>query len=259
MQDVQAKGYRVDMNVLVCGRMKEGKTTLALWIARHWQQGGAVAWDPRHMIDAEMARSAGFEGGVVYVNDGNSLQEAIETYEEHPGALIVYRPSSVEMENDFNELCSVLLDPPERYHNWSLIVDEAAQLQSSYKIVPQLSRAIRQHPRSVLIVQTTHSLQDWHRASKDLTNHLFCFRLVGRSLKAVIEFCDGSEEMEGCIKNLEPHHCVHISFESQAGAQEYTLVEPESWYGGDGDTETESRITEGEEDVSDMEMRDVQE
>jgi hypothetical protein len=155
----------------------------------------------------------------------------------------------MDLGNDFTELCSVLFEPPERYHNWSLVVDEAAQLQSSHQIVPQLSRAIRQHPRSVLVIQTTHSLQDWHRASKDLTNHLFCFRLVGRSLRAVIDFCDGSEEMENSIRNLEPHHMIHISFESQAGSPEFILVEPESWFGRSGRPDGEEE--EPEEDEQD--------
>lgn len=247
------------MNVLVCGRMKEGKTTFALWLARNWKTGGAVAWDPRHMIDAEMAESAGFEG-VHYASNGQELQELIDKRAEGDcceNALIVYRPSSMDMERDFDELCSVLLDPPERYHNWSLVVDEAAQLQSSYKIVPQLSRAIRQHPRSVLIVQTTHSLQDWHRASKDLTNHLFCFRLVGRSLRAVIEFCDGSEEMEETIKNLPPHHMVHVSFESQQGSEEFMVIEPESWYGGSSE-ESSEEITESNEQREEHATDDAQ-
>jgi hypothetical protein len=230
-------------NILVCGRMKEGKTTFALWIARNWRPGaGVVVWDPRHMIDLEMVHPVGYET-VMYAYDPESLQEQIDNYQQ--GALIVYRPASTEMEEDFNALCSVLLEPPERYHNWTLVVDEAAQLQSSYKIVPQLSRAIRQHPRSVLIVQTTHSLQDWHRASKDLTNHLFCFRLVGRSLRAVVEFCDGSEDMEETIKNLPPHHAIHISFESVANSEEFVLVEPDSWYESyDSDSRNEEESQE---------------
>lgn len=233
-------------NVLVCGRMKEGKTTLALWIARNWQCGGVVIWDPRHMIDQEMITPIGFTG-IVYAYNSEELEQAIENFQ--PGQLVVYRPTSIEPEADFNELCAVLLDPPEKYHNWSLVVDEAAQLQSAQKIHAHLSRAIRQHPRSVLIVQTTHSLQDWHRASKDLVNHLFCFRLVGRSLVAVIDFCDGSDEMKETVKNLPPHTCIHISFESRAGSREFTVIEPSQWYEGGEDVSQEHEDEQSEAEM----------
>jgi hypothetical protein len=140
-------------------------------------------------------------------------------------------------------MSAVLFEPPEKYHNWALVVDEAATLQSAHNIAPHLSRAVRQHPRSVLIIQTTHSLQDWHRASKDLQSHLFCFRLMGRSLKSVVEFCDASEEMEETIKTLPPHHLVHVNFEAHAGSPEFTVIDdPSLWWEGEN-----SDLTDDEE------------
>lgn len=204
------------MNVLVCGRIKEGKTTLALHLACEWAPG-VVVWDPRHMIE-----------GAVYVSDADELEDAIQEGEWRRGP-IIYRPDGLQLGEDFDAMCSVLFTPPERFDNFSLVIDEAADLQSAHTIAPHLSRCVRQHPRTVLVVQTTHSLQDWHRASKDLMNDLYCFRLIGRSLKAVMEFCDGSEEMEATIKNLPRHHCVHVSFESSSEEEEFEVIDP-SWH-----------------------------
>jgi hypothetical protein len=230
------------MNILCCGRMKEGKTSFALWLARNWKSGCVVAFDPRHMIDEEMAEYAGFDE-IEIVEDAEALQVAIETIQNEATdrenrrqgtTLIVFRPSGFDLGSQFDEMSAVLFEPPERYHNWSLVVDEAATLQSAHNIAPHLSRAVRQHPRSVLIIQTTHSLQDWHRASKDLQSHLFCFRLMGRSLKSVVEFCDASEEMEETIKTLPPHHLVHVNFEAHAGAPEFTVIDdPSMWWEGE--------------------------
>jgi hypothetical protein len=242
--------------------MKEGKTSFALWLARNWKAGCTVAFDPRHMIDEEMGQHAGFRE-IVIVEDAEELQEKIEIIQaeqgsdskENPnsGTLIVFRPSGFDLASQFDEMAAVLFEPPERYHNWALIIDEAATLQSAHSIAPHLSRAVRQHPRSVLIIQTTHSLQDWHRASKDLQSHLFSFRLMGRSLKSVVEFCDASEEMEETIKTLPPHHLVHVDFEAHAGGPEFVVInDPSIWWQEDpenkdltenNDLEYEGRVT----------------
>jgi hypothetical protein len=235
------------MNILVCGRMKEGKTSFALWLARNWKAGCVVAFDPRHMIDQEMAKHAGFDETII-VEDSETLQRIIEEVqdadpERRGTVLIVFRPSGFDLASQFDEMAGTLFEPPERYHNWALVVDEAATLQSAHNIAPHLSRAVRQHPRSVLIIQTTHSLQDWHRASKDLQSHLFCFRLMGRSLKSVVEFCDASEEMEETIKTLPPHCLVHVNFESHAGAPEFAVMnDPSLWWDGETTEEVDTKI-----------------
>ena len=210
------------MNTLVCGRMKEGKTTLALYLAREWANG-VIVWDPRHRIS-----------GAIYVCDADELEDAIQQQEWKKG-LIIFRPDGLRIEEQFDEMCSVLFTPVERFDHFALVVDEASGMQSAHRISPRLSQAVRQHPRSVLIVQTTHSLQDWHRASKDLTSDVYSFRLRGRSLDALMEFCDGDKEMENQVKNLPLHHCIRINLEAtEDGEEEITLLDdPQEWYSPD--------------------------
>jgi len=208
------------MNVLVCGRMKEGKTTFALHLARQWSNG-VVIWDPRHMISFP---------GATYVQNGDELEDAIadRCWSQGP---IIFRPNALQLLEDFEDMCSVLFTPPERFDHFALIIDEAAEMQSPHTIQPHLSRAVRQHPRTVLVIQTTHSLQDWHRASKDLMSDLYCFRLIGRSLEAVIDFCDGSDELRETIKKLPKHHMVHVCFEANDDNKEFEVLDdPTIWY-----------------------------
>jgi hypothetical protein len=202
--------------------MKEGKTTLAIYLAKQWSDG-VIIWDPRHMID---------EPDAEYVVSGEELQEAIadEKWKEGP---IIFRPDARHIEEDFEELCEVLFTPPEKYSDsgFSLVIDEAAQLQGPNKILPCLDVAVRQHPRAVLVVQTTHSLQDWHRASKDLMSHLYCFRQVGRSNMAVTEYCDEDEEFSEVIRTLPKHWCVHYNFEAGQGEEQWVIIsDPSFWY-----------------------------
>lgn len=212
------------MNTLVCGRMKEGKTTLALYLAREWSNG-VVAWDPRHRIT-----------GAVYVCDADELEDAIQQGEWRKG-IIVFRPDGLKIEEQFDEMCEVIFTPVERFDHFALVIDEASQMQSAHRISARLSQAVRQHPRSVLIVQTTHSLQDWHRASKDLTSDVYSFRLRGRSLQAMVEFCDGDRALEEKVKCLPRHHCIRINLEAD-GEEEITLLDdPTAWYSPDSQIE----------------------
>ena len=205
------------MNFLVCGRMKKGKTTLALYLAEQ-HSPGRVAWDSKHDIV-----------GAVYVTNSEELEDAIQTGQWRNG-LIVFRPNGLRIEQDFSEMCAVLFNPPKRFECFSLVIDEAKQLQGPHSIDPYLDVAIRQHPRSVLIVQTTHSLQDWHRASKDLMTELYCFRLIGNSLESVVDYCDGGPDFRAAIESLPDHHCVRVNFEAAKGESDWEVWDhPELW------------------------------
>jgi hypothetical protein len=204
--------------------MKEGKTTLALYLAREWANG-VVVWDPRHRIT-----------GAVYVQDAEELEDAIQQKEWQKG-LIIYRPDGLRIEEQFDEMCGVLFTPVERFDHFALVIDEASQMQSAHRISERLSQAVRQHPRSVLIIQTTHSLQDWHRASKDLTSDVYSFRLRGRSLQALMDFCDGDKELEQQVKSLPHHHCVRINLEAGEEEEIETLDDPTEWFSPDSKIE----------------------
>lgn len=217
------------MIILCCGRIKEGKTSRALYLARQWSIG-VIVWDPRHRITpADLPASYGDDNRITYVASGDELEDAIEerSFENGP---IIFWPDGTNLEGDFVEMCEVLFDPPERFGSggFALVVDEAADLQSAHRIQPQLQRAVKQHPRSVLIVQTTHSLQDWHRSSRDLTSEVHTFRLRGRSLDALVDFCDGDAELHEKIKTLPRHHAVRINFEAD-GDLEIEDIGPE-WF-----------------------------
>lgn len=209
-------------NILVCGRIKQGKTTLAIFLG-HEHSPGVIVWDPRHMQ----------RGFVVRPPIAENLEDAIQEkkYLEQP---IVIWPSG-NLEEEFDEVCSVLFNPPERFSGdgkenggFAFIVDEAADLQKANSITDSLRIAVKQHPRSVVVIQCTHSLQEWNRSSKDTMSALYCFRLQGRSLKYAVEYADveDEEEFETSLKTLPEHSYVFVDFESTPGAPSYEICEP---------------------------------
>lgn len=209
-------------NILVCGRIKQGKTTLAIFLA-HEHSPGVIVWDPRHMQN----------GYIVRPPIAENLEDAIQekAYREQP---IVIWPSG-NLEEEFDEVCSVLFNPPERFSGngrdnggFAFVVDEAADLQKANSIADSLRIVVKQHPRSVVVIQCTHSLQEWNRSSKDTMSHLYCFRLQGRSLTYAVEYADveDEEEFEAEIKSLPEHSFVHVDFEATPGAPAYEVCEP---------------------------------
>ena len=209
-------------NILVCGRIKQGKTTLAIFLA-HDHSPGVIVWDPRHMQ----------QGFIVHPPIAENLEDAIQEkkYLDQP---IVIWPSG-KLEEEFDEVCSVLFNPPERFSGngkdtggFAFVVDEAADLKKSNSITDSLRIAVKQHPRSVIVIQTTHSLQEWNRSSKDTMSHLYCFRLQGRSLTYAVDYADveDEEEFEEALRSLPEHHYVHVDFEASPGAPSYEECEP---------------------------------
>jgi hypothetical protein len=172
-------------------------------------------------------------GFIVEEPIAQELEDAIreKKYKDSP---IVIWPGR-DLESDFEEVCKVLFNPPERFSGdgkgnggFAFVVDEAADLQTSNSINDSLRIVVKQHPRSVVVIQCTHSLQEWNRSSKDTMSGLYCFRLQGRSLKYTVDYADveDEEELTEAIKSLPEHEYVFVDFESTPGAAMWEICPP---------------------------------
>lgn len=211
------------MNDICVGQRAEGKTTLGLWLA-FCNSRLVLMWDPRAMGAGERVHNPDeFEEAIDNACD-NIRQRRVD------GVLISYVPESGELDKEFADFCSVPFPPGFPRHKFSVVIDEAAQLQKPNWIDPNLDRVVRQAPRSILVIQTTHSLQDYHRASKDLMDDLYCFKMKGRSLDAAVDYMDGGEDMRAAIAALPPHHLLHYSFARHCGPEFEIWDDPTQWY-----------------------------
>ena len=88
------------MNKLCCGRLKEGKTTLAIALG-HEYSPGVIVWDPRHM-----------QRGVIVRSDRSSsladhLETAIKEKKFQEGPIILW--PSRDLEGDFEAVAFSLI------------------------------------------------------------------------------------------------------------------------------------------------------
>lgn len=212
-------------NIICCGRREEGKTSLAIAIAKQ-RHSAVIAFDPRAMI----------VGVPVYGVD--DLEEVIKdgTWKEH---VISYRFDSGEVDVELEELCDFLFPPRFTKGAFALVVDEAGsrKIQTFNSINPALDRAVRQHPTkppqfAVTIIQTSHRLADFHGASKSLMDELYIFNTSSpRDLMALEEHTQMPEVSE-IVRELPKHHCVRYLYARQeAGIAQYEVWDdPAAWY-----------------------------
>jgi hypothetical protein len=127
------------MNILVVGRRREGKSTLALYLAEQSHKA-LIVFDPRGMFDGEV------------VTSGEQLKEVLQDRQEQEWKRekderpIVYRYDGSGPEGAFAGMSDVLFPPQFTRGGFALIVDEAGELQSANQINDELRRAVAQHP-----------------------------------------------------------------------------------------------------------------
>jgi hypothetical protein len=212
------------VNIICCGRREEGKTSLAVYLAKQ-RHRAVIAFDPRAMV----------AGVPVYGVD--DLEEVIKdgTWKEH---VISYRFEG-EVDVELEELCEFLFPPRFTKGAFALIVDEAGsrKIQTFNSIHPALDRAVRQHPTqppqyAVTIIQTSHRLADFHGASKSLMDELYIFNTSSpRDLIALEEHTQMPEVVE-IVSTLPKHHCVRYMYARQEdGEPQYEIWDdPSVWY-----------------------------
>src|ERR1035438_6457449 len=183
------------MNSIAVGGREEGKTTLALWLARQ-SHLAVFVFDPRGI----------FVGEVVYSPE--ELQAAIDRHAEEGWTddPIVYRFEG-DPEEAFAEMSGVLFPPQFTRGGFALIIDEAGELQGANRICDELRRVVSQHPTDktpgrapedrVHVIQTSHRLAEYHGKIKTCLNDLYIFRTRNpRDLDALDDFTGEPELRE---------------------------------------------------------------
>lgn len=230
------------MNIICCGRREEGKTTLAIFLARQ-RHSGVIVFDPRSMVS----------GLSVYGVD--DLEEVIKDGLWR-NRIISYRFEG-DAETELSELCDFLFPPRFTKGAFALVVDEAGlrDIQTANSISPALDRAVRQHPTrppeyAVTIVQTSHRLADFNGASKSLIDELFIFQTTSpRDLIALEEHTHSTGLVE-IVQTLPKHHCIRYKYARQDGdAEQWELWDdPNMW---DIHVTTDSATELSQEELSD--------
>lgn len=224
------------MNIGITGRRKQGKSTLAFFLARRIQSrkdGHTVAiFDPKHC----------------YKNvPGTSNREEFEEMLERGGGAVAYRPLpaslSVEqmsdedmMRQEFAEFMDALgieqhlgrVDA--RRKNLGtviLIIDESWYLQNATQADPWIKTLIRLADSDrVFLLLCTHRPVEFNTGIRAQMDEFFFFRQFLESDLESIEAI-GGPELAGSVRSLGDHQVLR--YEVNTGKMEL-WADPSSWY-----------------------------
>lgn len=203
--------------VLILGRRRQGKSTLALALAA--SKGSVVIYDPNGVFSRYATTSA--------------PDRILTELEKGRERVIVFRPRFEFKEDDFEALCLVLWpldsDKP-RFQDYSIIVDEASCIQTPSRIHPQLERLLRLAPRDVLIIQTAHRLVDTHRLSRALATDVFLFHNgSGKDLELIATEFE-SEDLRNAVAGLGEYEVAHYTILQGGKRAFWVWKRPGAWY-----------------------------
>jgi hypothetical protein len=244
------------MNIYVIGERGQGKSTLALFLARRIQKAKSAhvipIFDPKRTYNS-----------IPHTADLDILNDWLET---PPADAVAYQPfthtagdnkNADEVFDAFTEFFDTLgVD----YHlglrdNASrpdlspvvLVVDEAWFLQSGASAHPRLESLVRlADSKRFFLIQAAHRPKDFSTRIRAQLDELYIFhQWAEEDLEIISQWC--GEEVAEAVKNLPPHHVVKFMASTRTWE---VWTHPEGWYfsleerqdvnatDSDGETET---------------------
>lgn len=207
-------------NIVILGRSREGKSTLALAYARGMKEC-VIFWDRRHAV---VRRDA------IYCENVDQLHDAIYD-RRYPGHILVLRPIRDErILEQFEDFCDFIFA---RLRSYAFIVDEAGMdIQKSQTINAHLREMLISHgTEKALIIQTTHFSADLFRTSQGIANEVWIFRTKRPTDLDNISDQWG-EDCAEAVAELPPHHYVrcYLDRREDSGPEWEVMNEPDAWF-----------------------------
>jgi len=210
---------QADVNALVLGIRRQGKSTLSLRLAQA-RASTTVIFDPNEQFRNFPA---------VDVNDVEEALQATVPEKGHRDRPAVVRVvPELEPESCFDTLSETLWTG--RWDDMTLIVDEANTVQTANQINGNLERILRRAPAAFHTIQTSHRIVDFHRISRSVSiTDVFAFRSVQvGDIKRMGEEID--DRMVGVLPTLGKYEVAHWWID-QGGYRALSVWRrPEEWY-----------------------------
>lgn len=204
------------MNVLIYGKRRQGKSTLALALSLAFSRK-VLIFDPNDQYPR-----------IVRVNPDEWFSQIKEEEEDGEHRIHLGRVGpfdSDEIEERFSEFSESVYSVPDI----SVIADEAHMLQGQNWIHPDVDRFNRRSPKSVVFLQTTHRIVNAHPDSRYHADHVFFFRAdLPREIKTIGE--NFGPEVASVVPILGPHEALHFWREKGGIARYSTWDKPVEWY-----------------------------
>lgn len=195
------------MITLVIGRRRQGKSTLAFWLAKR-EGGGIVIYDP-----------AGQYRRFLVVHDAEELDFAVRDKQQ----VIVYQPTSADIQGEFAVVADAMWD----WVGFTFLIDEAWQVQTAYKPDEMLNVWLRKMDmEQTSLIMTVHRPRDVSTLARSVATDWYIFRSTHpRDLDVIEEQCGPS--VREAVSQLPLHHYVHYQTDTESFE---VISEPATWY-----------------------------
>jgi hypothetical protein len=199
------------MLAAIIGRRRQGKSTLALALARS-KSRTVIVWDPNNQY------------GALEAVEPAALEERLAAEE-----LMVRVVPAPPIEEHWAALTDVLDGGSWRWSDYVLVVDEGSMLMSPSYIDDRLERYIRTAPADVGVVITTHRPRDVHPLVRALATDLFCFQTtLERDIEVLRE--NYGETLATAVQGLRRYHVAHYWLAAGGEPQMVIWDDPAAWY-----------------------------
>ncbi|HMD54083.1 MAG TPA: hypothetical protein VKJ65_06025 [Phycisphaerae bacterium] len=223
------------MNIAIIGMRTQGKSTLALYIARIIQAkrcGHVIAiFDPKRTYNS-----------IPHTSDIGELEHLLETERD----AVSYQPltggrdarkSDDQVMEEFSEFFDALgidyhLGKREsarrpRLAPFVLLVDEAWFLQGGMSAHPRLEDIVRlADAENFYLIQTAHRPKDFSTKVRAQINELFIFQQwLAEDIEIIREWC--GEDIASVVRNLPKHHVVRYEIDTRKFE---IWFNPKVWY-----------------------------
>lgn len=199
------------MNVLIYGKRRQGKSTLALSLSLAFHRR-ALVFDPNDQYPL-----------IARVDPRKWIVETSELDKVYLGRVGPF--DSDEIEEEFKAFAEAVYG----IGDISLIADEAHMLQGQGWIHPDVDRFNRRSPQNATFIQTTHRIVNAHPDSRYHADHVFFFRAdLPREIKTIGE--NFGPEVAAAVPVLGPHELIHFWREKGGIPRFSTWLNPAEWY-----------------------------
>lgn len=198
------------MLAICIGRRRQGKSTLALALARG-ENNTTIIFDPNDQY-----------GNIPQI--GN-LAEWMENADPRSvGRIVPTDPVA-----DFEEIVAELDGGNWRWGEYTLIVDECSMLMNPSKVHPALERYARTSPKDVTIILTTHRTVDVHALFRFLATDWFFFnQQLERDLETIADNFGSDVSAES--QKLANFHVLHYWLDPGGTPRWEVWSKPDVWY-----------------------------
>lgn len=201
------------MLAVIIGRRRQGKSTLALALAKA-QRRTTVVFDPNDQY-------GNLERVGIEALDG-WLQDA-------PADAVVRIVPEPPVEDAWHRLADVLDGGSWRYADYVLVLDECSMLMNPNYVDPALERYARTSPADVDVILTTHRPRDVHSLLRALATDTFVFQTtLARDVQVLRE--NYGDALAQAVQRLPQYHVAHYWLAAGGVPQTVVWDKPSDWY-----------------------------